>query len=120
MPATEPETPATRPIPARDPVYPLAASPDQEKSARPSIKWRSADGKQTARLDIPRKTPADRLLYVEFSAGGLVGQPVVLGGLRSTINDKNQAVFDWDELHAVQAFLHVLLVGTQQPWVLIS
>jgi len=108
-------------IPPRQPRYAIAATPDEERAAVPSFRWRSPDGRHTARLDIPQKAPANAPLYLEFSDLKLAGQAVLLGGLRSVIDEQGQAPFDWDEVRAVEAHLPLLLVGSVRgPWELLS
>lgn len=102
-------------IPACAPAPPIAARPEEEVAALPPFRWERPGERVEARMVIPQKAPPDGKLYLEFRGGSYGGQPVVLGGLRGTVNPRGYAAFDWEDVRAVEPFLDVLLVG-QQKW----
>ena len=115
--------PAARPnrVPALP--TPLAFRAGTDPPALPAVPpylWRSPDGREAV-LAVPQIAPPDRTLVLALHPGDdLVGQPVLLGGLRGTVAAGGVVAFDWDDVVAVGAMAEHLAVGIRPVWICLN
>ena len=103
----------------------MAAKPAVEAPEIAVAHWRSPDGKYQADLPIPLRPVVGEKVYVKIvrtvdnlEAVELAGQPVVLAGLQTVLDEKGRAAFSLEDLQAAaQSADPILKVGPGlTPW----
>ena len=88
-----------------------------------TLKWRSPDGRATARLDVPRETPGDWFIWIKIEGDAervesLTLRPIWLGGVWGYVHHSGAAVVDLEQLRRLRPHQPLTLeVGeTRERW----